>query len=182
MAAKYVVDTLAELEAISDANPTAIPAEAVGLVRIGDKRYEWDGDSWVLKSVDGAALARISASDVALESSLSDSDGMTIAAATDGTMQTFAISAVWDYAIVDVGVIHDSDTLTLFASWDGGTTYRVVDPISLTTGAQLGAAGIIAGTLDSRAYKMAIHKATHLGFTKTGANASLAFTFYTGIG
>jgi hypothetical protein len=56
MAAKYVVDTLAELEAISTANPDAIPADAVGLVRIGDKRYEWDGDSWVLKSVGGAAL------------------------------------------------------------------------------------------------------------------------------
>jgi hypothetical protein len=56
MAAKYVVDTLAELEAISTANPAAIPVDAVGFVMTGDKRYEWDGDSWVLKSIGGAGL------------------------------------------------------------------------------------------------------------------------------
>src|SRR3990172_7690254 len=54
--AEYVKATLAELQAISDANPAAIPVGAKGWVTTGDKIYEWDGDSWVLKSIAGAAL------------------------------------------------------------------------------------------------------------------------------
>lgn len=169
----------------TDTKPSTFDGQAVSpgstfFEKDTDDKYKYDGDSWNLVETNGAGHAHLASSDLALNSSLTESDGMTIAAATV-TRQVFPLSGVWDYAIVYVGVMNDVDTLTLEASWDGGTSYSVIDPISLVTGAQLGASGIIPGTADSRAYKMMIHKATHLGFTKTGANATLAFNFYTGI-
>lgn len=111
-----------------------------------------------------------------LDSSLSDSDGMTIGAATV-SRQVFPITDQWNLCELYVGAMTASDTLTLEVSRDGGTTYSVIDPISQVTGAQAGLAGIITDALDSRAYRYPIKGVTHLGFTKTGTAASLAIAW-----
>lgn len=147
---------------------------------IGEDAYLWNGSSFDKITTNGASHVRTVASDVPLEASLTDSDSLTIAAG-NVTRNEFPLTPMWNYVVVYVGVMHDADTLTLEASWDGGTTWSIIDPISLLTGAQLGASGVIPGTADSRAYKMVVHKANRLGFTKTGANASIAFSFYPGI-
>lgn len=49
--AEYVKATLAELPA-----DASVPVGSRGWVTVGDKIYEWDGDSWVLKSIGGSAL------------------------------------------------------------------------------------------------------------------------------
>ena len=54
--AEYVVATFAALQAISDANPAAIPVGSKGWAMTDDKIYEWDGDSWVLRSIAGAGV------------------------------------------------------------------------------------------------------------------------------
>src|SRR3990172_11857005 len=88
--AEYVKSTLAELP--TDAS---VPSGAKGWVTTGDKIYEWDGDSWVLKSIAGAALV----TDGALATNIVSSGGNTyIAEAVCGADAT---AAVWRAQKID---------------------------------------------------------------------------------
>lgn len=129
--------------------------------------------SGYLRGTNDALHSRTVASDVALPSTLFDNDTISIAAATV-TAQVVAGMTNWDEMTFEIDLTA-ADTITVRQSMDGGTNYFVVDPINRSTGAQLGAAGVISA---DGAFLMPLN-CSHVSFTKTGTAAAATIRWRT---
>ena len=124
-------------------------------------------------STNGADHSRIVDTDVALASSLVYRDTLIIPAATVTRQVITGFDNFLDGTLAFSVDLTAADTVTVEQSVDLGVTWFVVDPIVNSTGAQLGAAGIISA---DGSFLMPI-MGERVAFTKTGTAATATIPF-----
>ena len=156
---KYYADSTARI-----ADEDNIPAGWIAEDNDTGDRYARTTSGWAQVRGSGAALVTLS--DAPVES-LYDNDTIAIATGTV-TAQIVPSMELWQEMEFEVDLTA-TDTITVKQSIDG-VTYFATDPIDMSDGALLGAAGVVSA---DGLFRMPLI-GTHASFTKGGAGAGAA--------